>query len=438
MSESPRMKKVLLGAALILTVTATALADEAPPAVYDPDPQHVFNRLYAAIAVRTEGGKRFGIDNVTAFSERFDDSAQVAALADELVARKDLVTSLGELKRSLLLHDVWTAFDVAALFDDRKALRPLARAVRVLAMDEQSIARLPDNYADAVLSGAFAKDFDPQHADRAFLPADLFDPQGPWIQLGEMGVDLVAPMHVSAVGARSAFMVFIRCPGGREATLGYLNTLNLYRAPLALVQDPIATAYEPSGERPVRSDVVMLDRKTPQFPPGTVVALVRQMAVVNNKLQPVMTRITQSIQFRVYKTTDWDWSRDARENFQKSQHPFEVTMTRADLLARRTGGLHQLADDETSQELTGSVRMEWTRAQKLRGPVVMSTCLRCHGGPGIFSVNAYSGLFDDSRRRALNPSLIPSVDPDYQRQTTMSRKMQRYDWGLLQGILTAD
>jgi hypothetical protein len=30
MSESPRMKKVLLGAALILTVTATALADEAP------------------------------------------------------------------------------------------------------------------------------------------------------------------------------------------------------------------------------------------------------------------------------------------------------------------------------------------------------------------------------------------------------------------------
>ena len=68
----------------------------------------------------------------------------------------------------------------------------------------------------------------------------------------------------------------------------------------------------------------------------------------------------------------------------------------------------------------------------------MSACLRCHGGPGIFSVNAYSGLFDDSRRRALNPSLIPSVDPDYQRQMTMSRKMQRYDWGLLQGILTAD
>jgi hypothetical protein len=169
----------------------------------------------------------------------------------------------------------------------------------------------------------------------------------------------------------------------------------------------------------------MLDRKTPQVPPGTIVALVRQMAVVNSKLQPVMTRITQSIQFRVYKTIDWDWSRDTRENFQKSQHSSEFAMTRADLLARRTGGLHQLADDETAQELTGSVRMEWTRAQKLRGPVVMSTCLRCHGGPGIFSVNTYSALFDDSRRRAesildsISRSRLPAPDDDEQEDATI-------------------
>jgi hypothetical protein len=430
------MKRVLLGAALFLLVTATVLADEAPPALYDPDPQHIFNRLYAAIAVRTEGGKRFGIDSVTAFQEPFDDSARVAALADELVARKELVSSLGELKRALLLHDVWTAFDVAASLNDRKALGPLARAVGALAMDEQSIARLPNNYAEAVRSGSFARDFDPEHTDRAFLPADLFDQQGPWIPVGETGTDLVAPLHVSAVSARSAFMVFIRCPGGREATLGYLQTLNLYRAPFEFVPDPLGTAYEPSGERPVRTDVIMLNRKTPQFPPGTVVALVRQMAVVNDKLQPVMTRITQSIQFRAFKTNDWDWSRTTRESFERSQHLFEITMTRADLLGRRSGGLHQLAADETSQELTGSVRMEWTRAQKLRGPVVMATCVRCHAAPGIFSVNTYTGRFDDSRHRALNPSLPPSDDPDYQRKATMDRKMQRYDWGLLQGILT--
>jgi hypothetical protein len=429
------MKKLFLRAAPFLLVTATVLADEAPPAIYDQDPQHISNRLYAAIAIRTEGGKRFGIDSVTPFYEPFDDSAQVAALADELVARKDLLSSLGELKRSLLLHDVWTAFDMAASFNDRKALGPLARAVGALAMDEQSIARLPDNYADAVRSGSFARDFDPEHEERAFLPANLFDPQGPWILVGETGADLVAPMHVAAVSARSAFMVFIRCPGGREATLGYLKTLNLYRAPFELIQDPVGTAYEARGERPVRLDAIMLNRKTPQLPPGTVVALVRQMAVVNDRLQPVMTRITQSIQFRVYKTIDWDWSRDARENFDRTQHPFEITITRADLFERRSGGLHQLAADETSQELTGSVRMEWTRAQKLRGPVVMSTCIRCHGAPGVFSVNTYSGRFDDSRRRALNPSLLPSDDPDYQRRATMERKVQRYDWGLLKGIL---
>jgi hypothetical protein len=177
--EGLRMKKLFQCAVLLLTLTATAFADLSVPAVYDADPQHIFNRLYAAIAIRTADGERFGIDSVTAFREPFDDSVQVAALAEELVARKDLVSSLSELKRALLLHDVWTAFDIAASFNDRKALRPLARAVRALAMDEQSIARLPDNYADAVRSGAFLHDFDPERADRAFVPADLFDPKGP-------------------------------------------------------------------------------------------------------------------------------------------------------------------------------------------------------------------------------------------------------------------
>lgn len=425
------MKKLSQGAALLLT--ATAFADGAPPLIYDPDPQHIFNRLYAAIATRMEGGERFGIDSATALPEPFDDSAQVAALAEELLTRKDLVLSLGELKRALLLHDVWTAFDTAAAFNDRKALRPLARAVRALAMDERSIARLPDNYADAVRSGGFSRDFDPEHPDRAFLPPDLFDPQGPWVQIGEAGV-VIAPMHVGAASARSAFMVFIRCPGGREATLGYLNALNLYRAPFRLVADPIGTAYEPSGSRPVRMNVVLFNPQTPEFPAGTIFALVRQMAVVNDKLQPMMTRITQSIQFRVYKTNDWDWSRDNRENFARSQRPFEITVTRAGLLGRRTGGLHQLADDETSPEFSGSVNMEWARAQTLRGPVVMSTCIRCHGGKGILSVNTYIGQFSESRR-ALNPNLIPAGNPDEQRVLTMTHKTRRYEWGLLQGIL---
>jgi hypothetical protein len=42
------MNKMFQGAALLF-LTAMAHAAEAPPPIYDPDPQHIFNRLYAAI-----------------------------------------------------------------------------------------------------------------------------------------------------------------------------------------------------------------------------------------------------------------------------------------------------------------------------------------------------------------------------------------------------
>ena len=53
------------------------------------------------------------------------------------------------------------------------------------------------------------------------------DPQGPWIQVGEEGLGPVAPFHVQMLSGRSAFQVFINCPGGRAATLAYLGQAEL-------------------------------------------------------------------------------------------------------------------------------------------------------------------------------------------------------------------
>jgi hypothetical protein len=228
-------------------------------------------------------------------------------------------------------------------------------------------------------------------------------------------------------------MMFVKCPGGREATLQYLNALNLYRAPFTLTADPIGMRYSPNGNRPVRTDAVRLNEQTPQFPAGTVFALVRQMMIVDDTLQPAATKITQSVQFRVYISTDFDYSRDLRESFARSQRTFELAMTRRDLLAARAGGLRQIASDETGQDLVGSVHMDFDRAQRLRGPVVMSMCGQCHSAPGIFSVNTYTGLL--SRTRPLNPSLMPAEAPDYQQRATIQMKKERFDWGLLQGML---
>ena len=52
---------------------------------------------------------------------------------------------------------------------------------------------------------------------------------------------VIAPFHVGSFSGRSTFQIFIRCPGGRKATLAYLQTLNLYRTPWALEPAVIAT-----------------------------------------------------------------------------------------------------------------------------------------------------------------------------------------------------
>jgi hypothetical protein len=421
--------------AIVALSCAAAQAAGGPAAIYDPDPGHLWNRIYHAIAVRTEAGKQYGADSSQPFRANlfFDDPAHLAALLDEFLQTDGQDRGSGDLKRALFLHDVWTAFDTAVAVSGHEALqRRLAGVIGRLRMSRQAIARLPDNYAAALKSGALAADFDPAHPEKAFLPPDLFDPEGAWVQIGESGLGVTTPTHVTAFSGRSVFMVFIRCPGGREATLSYLEKLNLHRTPWALQPADIGTRYP--DKRRVRMDERRLDPATPQFPPGTVVALLRQMMVVDENLEPVPTPITQSVQLRVYRKIGNAFFQN-REGFPASQSVSELTMRRVDLLAGRAGGLHQVTDDETEHQLLAQFHST-TRAEALRGPVVLSTCGSCHNGNGILSVNTYTRLFNF--RTLPTPQLLPAGDPDYQRQATASWKKEQFNWGLLRGLLTAN
>jgi hypothetical protein len=102
----------------------------------------------------------------------------------------------------------------------------------------------------AVKSATFTTDFDPEHPDRAFLPPDLFDAKGQWVEIGEDGLGRVAPFHISMLSVRSVFRVFIRCPGGRHATLSYLETLNLYPTPWALKPAEIVALHVKPDKMP--------------------------------------------------------------------------------------------------------------------------------------------------------------------------------------------
>lgn len=414
------------GVAIELLCIAARAADS-PPAIYDADPEHLWNRVYHALAVRTDAGIQYGIDSSVPFDENFDDSEHLAAVLGEFLKSNGKDRASGDLRRALFLHDVWAAFDLAAREGDGDLRYQLAAVLGQLRMRDDAISGLPDNYAAAVKLGKFNSEFDPEHPDEAFLPPDLFDLDGPWVELGESGLGLIAPVHVEVLSGRSAFRVFIRCPGGRKATLAYLDRLNLYRTPWA--HKPAEIGITDPDERKVRQEPA-LDLATPQFPEGTIVALVRQMAVINEDIEPVMTSITQSVQLRAYRKVSADVYKDWRANFGESQSVFEFVMRRRDLLSGSSGGLHLVGPDEAEYQLIGG--LHGPRAVQLRGSVILSTCMRCHSGNGIFSINSYTRFLGPE---TVNPQLLPADSSDHQGHATLEWKRQRFDWGLLQGHL---
>jgi hypothetical protein len=429
------MRRSLL--AMIAALGGCAVhAAEAPAAVYDRDPEHLWNRLYRAVATRTAEGIEFGADNSEPYLDPVEDVARLNAVLDEFLAGDGRSRPPGDLRQALLLNDVWAAFDLAAARDAKPLQPKLARAVWRLRIPVAAVAALPDNYAQAVKSGGFAADFDPAQPDEPFLPVDLFDANGPWVQIGKQG-GLVALSHVVGMSGRSTFQVFIRCPGGRKATLAYLQTLNLYRTPWAFEPAEIATSE--SSQEPVRWNPLRLNAGTPQFPAGTMVALVRQMVVIDEKLEPVPTSITQAVQLRVYKKVGDVQGMHTLASVVARQSVYDFVMQRRDLLAGRAGGLHAVTRDEREYRQTHDPRDDTSaKARENRiGPLVLSTCASCHQGDGIFSVHSYTGLLHIPYR-SLNPQLLPAAAPDYQRAAAVEWKKRQFDWGLLRGLLAAE
>ena len=430
--------------ALLLTIVwVAARSEQAPSSIYDRDPEHLWNRLYRAIVVRTEGAVDYGLDNAEPYYDAFDDPKKLAAILDEFLHKHGEGRARDDLRQALLQNDVWSAFDLATSPEVGASgvllQRRLARVIERLQLKSFQISSLPDNYAQAVKSAAFATDFDAEHPDRTFLPPDLLDPKGQWVEIGEAGLGAVAPFHVEMLSGRSVFRVFIRCPGGRQATLSYLETLNLYPSPWALNPQDIGTRSPDHAK--VRLHPLLINPATPQFPPGTIVALVRQMMVINDELKPAPTSITEKVQFRVYKDTGESGHISDRGDFSSRQLVYELVMRRRDLLAGRDGGLHSVTPNETEYQLT-SIPMGVSREAHLRGVVVLSTCVRCHSSNGIFSVNTYGQSLNGQPLVAdsvnSNPQLLPATSIGYQGNATADWKMRQLDWGLLRGLLEAD
>src|SRR5262249_35146092 len=162
-----------------------------PLPLFDADPQHLWNRLFAAATIRKsqlpsrrsgppveriEGGDRiefFGWGGTTYWDEP-EHMTRLAVLLERFLDGGDKLTS-DPLPRVWLQRDLWTLFDflmarhIARQGDIQtrghrdELCGKLARAIQVLALPAESLAKLPDNYAMAIASGRFTAthDFDP-------------------------------------------------------------------------------------------------------------------------------------------------------------------------------------------------------------------------------------------------------------------------------------
>ena len=435
-------------ALLVIAVLPVSVHAAEPPragSIYDPDATHLWNRLHTALFVRTTlDGKSVGHDEVdpllwpaTAHLLRGASHDNAVKLLDEFLTSGGEKLIRDPVKRAVMQHDLWAVFEWSAnpqrkhygaeeFPNARRALqRRLALSVQQLAPRAAAVNDLPDTYAAAVTSKAFAPAFDVEHPETPFLPPDLFDADGPWVCVGGP-LDAPGPValaHAKFHGGRSTFHVVIRLPGNRRATLDYLDRLNAYPTPWGI---------KPRQEN--RRDPLELSANIPQFPVGTQVALVRQMILVTEAGTLVPTRITESVQIRVFRNVGTERFTHERG----SQAFFEFALNRHRLYAGQRGGLHPVAADKpaylTLQYLTGAADPFETDQDHRFSMSTMATCASCHTGSGIYSVNSYKRDFSTRPGRQLDLALWPT-NADDERKKALEWKQTSYEWGVLHGLL---
>jgi hypothetical protein len=442
---------IVLTFVAVQTVSPVSDSRAAASAVtlYDPNPGHIWNRLHEALFVRKDAsGATYGSDSLDPLlwlnsTHLLSEPSHRRALRvlDEFLQTHAENLIRDPVKRAVLQRDLWAIFDWSIEREPERPEKPeyerekrelqtrLAEALRRLALTSKQIESLPDNYAQAVVSGNLGKAYDPAHRDHAFLPPDLFDQHGPWVEIEGAGdLEPVALQHLTAVSGRSRFLVFMRLPGGRKATFDYLRTLWEFPQPWVVRSDaPNQTETNPN---------------LPSFPVGTEVALVRQMTLFDDHGNLVPAPITESVQIRVYRrvTADSEAALGAAEAVARDDQDFyEVRFSRSQLFTGTSGGLRAVGPSEREFLIFnahGDDQVESSGRWPLNQyPPVLRLCAECHRGAGIQSLNTREVLL---KPRFLQQDATWTYPPRWwENDGTIYWKQQRYDWGLLNGYWSA-
>src|SRR3984957_16111529 len=363
--------------------------------IYATDLDQIWNRLFRLFYVRqARNGDQYGGDELdpylwekTKYLLSGPSHDEALKLLDEFLQQHSENLVRDPLRRAVFQRDLLGVYEwLAALSDEQGRPHPelqkrIAEVIRRLALTANEIGKLPDNYNDAILSHAFPVAYDAANANEPFLPADLFDPTGPWVCLGEEPGRPVASTHLHFFRGRSVFLVFFQVPGGRSKTLEYLEQLR-----------NIPKGWGPNEERPL-----FPYPEPPQFPLGTRMALVRQVVLSDASGHPIATHLTESVQVRVYRAIHFDLGGTGAH----SQDFFEFTLSRERLFSGQAGGLRAIGQGEKEFAFFLSHGMdpfESEEAPERFAGEVLKSCSACHEAAGLHSFLSYSrerfGPFD--------------------------------------------
>jgi hypothetical protein len=489
--RTPRLSASCLVAGMALVYFFAPLAPAESPlkteskrSMYDADPNHLWNRLHEALFVRVgPDGGTYGQDRLEPLlwigSKHLLEGKshqRAVAILDEFLKNKGEQLIEDPLKRAVLQRDLWLVFnwlvDYHSHFHDpelkpdevqsaQDRLRPrLAAVIARLALSRKQIKQLPDNYARAVASPAYARRFDPKRPDTPYLPADLFDLRGPWVCVGRPDGP-VAPQHQTDTGTNmftnSAFLLFIRLPDGRDATLNFLKRLRKFDQPLRVeAKEPrLGMQYVPNP-------------KLPQFPVGTQVALVRRALLIAAPNRLTASALTESVQLRIYREVAPMTEPNVRAAIDSSgsgritdprlltwQAFHEFQLSRSQLFANRAGGLRAVGSDERDFKLPFFLQIndefedpDYRAAGATRPAagsflesqrVVKQDCFLCHSLPGTASFNSYFNFRGNAslvnRSDVSRPFSLSEMPVSEVNAATLKWKEGRPNWTELRKLL---
>jgi hypothetical protein len=407
---------MLVSASSLLVTAARPPADPTPAretaaTLYHTDPEHLWNRVHAALLVRTgPDGKDYGHDRLepllwgeSVHLRKGKPAGRAVAVLEEFIKHEGETLVRDPMMRAVLQRDLWLVANWVAgdaNDDSKKLLGLLGKVIRRLALTSQQIAELPDNYGAAVASKVYAGGFDAATPERPYLPADLLKADGPWVCVGRPDGP-TAPAHLDEGGGNrftnSAFLVFLKLPAGRAATLDYLKRLAAFRGPLYLPN---------ADEKSNRLLVNLPNPALPQWPKGAEVALVRRALLIDAARRVVATRLVESVQLRAMRADTPALTAEVVGEFhggkQDGQTFAEFQLRRADLFAGAAGGVRDVS--EARDFKTGFRAHLWDEFAERGSPASTAapfpersqpfknnraSCFGCHQFPGVYGFNSF-------------------------------------------------